>query len=109
LIQSSGNVRPRSYVKDNVPSLIYAQIIGNRQSVSFVTKEDEEVWLDGILIAKGKKLSGQVKRFVREEIKNENNIAAVNGIVKTEKVASEAQPKLQQECCSKAHNANRVR
>jgi hypothetical protein len=39
LIQSGGNVRLRSYVKDNVPSLIYGQIIGNRQSVSFVTKD----------------------------------------------------------------------
>jgi hypothetical protein len=40
---------------------------------------------------------GRVKEFVREEIKNDDNVAAVNGIVKTEKVASEAQPELQQE------------
>ena len=63
----------------------------------FETKEDGEVWLEGILIARGKGLSSQVKRFIEEEIKNEHNIAAVYGILKLEKEASEVQLRLQLE------------
>ena len=65
--------------------------------MSFEIKEDGEVWLEGILIARGKGLSSQVKRLIEEEIKNEHNIATVYGILKLEKEASEAQLRLQQE------------
>jgi hypothetical protein len=96
LIPSSARVRPKSYVKDNVPALIHTQILRNCQSISFDTKQSKEVWLDGILIAKGKELSSRVKTFIREEIKNSRNIAAVYDILKAEREASEAQVLLQQ-------------
>ena len=96
LIKSGGTVRPKSYVKDNVPSLIFTQIVRNCKSVSFETKKDGEVWLDGILIAKGKRLSSQVKAFVKEEINNQDNVVTVNVNLRTENEAAEAQLKFQQ-------------
>jgi hypothetical protein len=97
LVKSSRGIKPNSFVMDNIPSLIYSQILDNRQSVSIEVKADGKILCDNILIAKGKKLSNRVKRFIKKENMDESNIAAVYRILEVEKGAFEAQSKLQPE------------
>jgi predicted transcriptional regulator len=94
---SSARGKSDSYVSENMPSLIYRQILEKRRSVDVKLNEDSEtIWVEGIMIAKGKSLLGQITDFITEEIRDESNLATVYKVVEIEKRTSEVQSKLQE-------------
>jgi len=97
LVNSSKGNRSKSYVKDNIPSLVYSQILSNQQPLPLEVTDDGEIWLDGLLIAKDKGLYSKVKRFIEKETTDESNIATAFQIRKIGNETFEDQLKLQHE------------
>jgi hypothetical protein len=94
LVQLRRKGKSASYVSENLPSLVYAKMLCKDTSANTRIEEDGKIWLDDVLIAKGKKIHFRVRKFVRDEVEDESNIEALGEILEAERKASEAQLRL---------------
>ena len=96
LAKSNRDIRLKSHVTSNIPSLIHSLILNNIP-LSIETDKDGSIWLEGSLIARGNHLFKRVKEFLERETVDESNITAVYQIQKIEEQALAAQLSLQRE------------
>lgn len=95
LVEPSKSFRLTSFVGNNIPLLIYAQIRYNYQSQLQI--KNEEIWFGGNLVAKGKHLYRKIDEFIKREREDESNIKTIKQIEKIENKAFEIRRTLQQE------------
>jgi len=95
IVEPNKASRCQSFVKSNLPLLIYTHIVYG--SPTALRLEREKIWFGGSLVAKGSHLSNSIREFVKRETEDESNIEAARRIGKIEGKAVEPQRRLQQE------------
>jgi len=87
--------RHQSFIGNNIPSLIRSRI--QYGSPSRLHLDDDRIWLDKIMVAKGKHLFTDIEDFVERETEDEINIIMVKQIEKIRNKATEIGSELEQE------------
>jgi len=87
--------RYQSFIGSNIPLLICNRIQYGSPSRPYL--DDDKIWVDGRLVAKGKSLFKKVKDFIEGETKDEVNINVVEHIEKIQNKATEIGRELEEE------------
>lgn len=95
IVESNKASRYQSFVKNNIPLLIYTHIVYG--SPTALRLEGEKIWFGDRLVAEGSHLSNSIREFIKRETEDEFNIEAARRIKKIEEDAFIPQQKLQQE------------
>jgi IS1 family transposase len=82
-IDPSRGLNLKGFVGNNIPLLVYSEIMHNYSS-RIEKKRGNELWIGECLAAKGARLSRLARSFFEREVSNESNIQAINGISKIE-------------------------
>jgi hypothetical protein len=90
--------KPQSFAGRNILLFVYEHIrCGRSMLPELKIQEDESLWLEGILVGKGKGMRVKLEKFLKSESEDEANIVVVSEIEKSEDEANKASRNLQRE------------